>query len=329
MPLTIVNVAYPIIPISGDTVGGTEQIVALIDEGLVRHGHRSIVIAAEGSRVAGTLVTTPAAVGSEPIDWDKAYAIHRQTLARVLAEFPVDIIHLHGVDFHTYLSGTKLPVLVTLHLPWFNYPADIASPARPHTFVNCVSRYARGNYDPNAHMPIILGGIALDRFTPGPLREDFVFTLGRIVPEKGYHLALDAAHEAGFPLVLAGKVPPFPEAQAYFEQEIQPRLDSSGVSSERQIWRNGSTLWRRRAVWSCPAWCRSPGHWLPWNRRRAARRSLRIASVRFRSSCSPAGLASSLRRAMLLRWRRPCVMRTPLIPRNVVALHANCFLQSV
>lgn len=229
MALTIVSIAYPVVPIGSDTVGGTEQAVALIDEGLVRRGHRSIVIAAEGSRVAGTLVRTPAVDCSKPLDqatWDWAYGIHRETLRRVLEDNHVDVIHLHGVDFQTYLAGTTTAVLATLHLPRFNYPADIARPTRPLTFLNCVSRSSRSYYDADAHLPVVPYGIALDRFCPGPAREDFVFTLGRIVPEKGFHLALDAARMARLPLLLAGSVPPFPEAQKYFEDEIKPRLDA-------------------------------------------------------------------------------------------------------
>jgi glycosyltransferase involved in cell wall biosynthesis len=210
-------------------VGGTEQAVALIDEGLVRRGHRSIVIAAEGSKVAGELVKTPAVDCSAPLDqatWDWAYGIHRETLRRVLEDNAVDVIHLHGVDFQTYLTGTTTAVLATLHLPRFNYPADIARPARPLTFLNCVSRSSRSYYEADAYLPIIPYGIALDRFRPGATREDYVLTLGRIVPEKGFHQALDAARLARLPLLLAGSVPPFPEARRYFEDEIKPRLDA-------------------------------------------------------------------------------------------------------
>jgi glycosyltransferase involved in cell wall biosynthesis len=49
--------------------------------------------------------------------------------------------------------------------------------------------------------------------------------LGRICPEKGFHLALDAAAEAETPLILAGQVFPYREHEAYFAQEILPRLD--------------------------------------------------------------------------------------------------------
>ena len=56
-------------------------------------------------------------------------------------------------------------------------------------------------------------------------RRGFALTLGRICPEKGQHLALDAAHAAGLPLLLGGAVFPYPAHQAYFTASIAPRLD--------------------------------------------------------------------------------------------------------
>ena len=55
---------------------------------------------------------------------------------------------------------------------------------------------------------------------------DFVLALGRICPEKGFHHALDAAALAETPLLLAGKVYPYPDHLRYFAEELQPRLGS-------------------------------------------------------------------------------------------------------
>jgi glycosyltransferase involved in cell wall biosynthesis len=54
---------------------------------------------------------------------------------------------------------------------------------------------------------------------------DFAAALGRICPEKGFHLALDAAKRARIGLLLAGKLFLYPSHERYFEQEIAPRLD--------------------------------------------------------------------------------------------------------
>jgi glycosyltransferase involved in cell wall biosynthesis len=56
-------------------------------------------------------------------------------------------------------------------------------------------------------------------------RRNFCLALGRICPEKGYHLALGAAQRAGVPLLLAGEVFGYPSHQEYFQSEIVPRLN--------------------------------------------------------------------------------------------------------
>src|SRR5262252_11149088 len=99
MALTIVSVAYPFVPIGYDSVGGSEQILTLLDEALVAQGHRSIVIGCEGSSVAGRLVPTPAHPGpADEATWRRAYATHQETLQRLLDTVEVDVVHMHGVD---------------------------------------------------------------------------------------------------------------------------------------------------------------------------------------------------------------------------------------
>ena len=60
MSLTVLHVSYPLAPVGPDAVGGAEQVLSMLDEALSRGGHRSIVVAPEGSSCAGTLVATPA-----------------------------------------------------------------------------------------------------------------------------------------------------------------------------------------------------------------------------------------------------------------------------
>src|SRR4051812_30314974 len=99
MSLTVVSIAYPLLPVGPDAVGGTEQVLGMLDRALEKRGHRSIVIAAEGSKVAGVLVPTPALRGRGPVDaatWDEAYATHRRALELVLEAVCADVVHMHG-----------------------------------------------------------------------------------------------------------------------------------------------------------------------------------------------------------------------------------------
>jgi glycosyltransferase involved in cell wall biosynthesis len=76
---------------------------------------------------------------------------------------------------------------------------------------------------PNILDPIP-NGVPVDCFQARHARRDFAFALGRICPEKGFHLALDAARLAGTPLLIAGRIFPYETHQRYFSEEIRPRL---------------------------------------------------------------------------------------------------------
>ena len=116
--------------------------------------------------------------------------------------------------------------MVTLHLPPDWYPANVFQSTRANYYLNCVSSYQQRQCPPGAHLlPFIGNGVALERFHSNIPKRDFVFSLGRICPEKGLHFALDAAKLAGVDMYLAGEVFPYRSHVEYFEQEIRPRLD--------------------------------------------------------------------------------------------------------
>jgi len=140
MSLTVLQVAYPLAPAGLDAVGGAEQVLSHLDRALVAAGHRSLVIACAGSKVAGTLIETPAISG--PITEQaraQAQAAHRRAIQEALARWPVDVVHLHGLDFDAYLPPPGPAVLVTLHLPPDWYAPGALHPQRPRTWLHCVS----------------------------------------------------------------------------------------------------------------------------------------------------------------------------------------------
>jgi glycosyltransferase involved in cell wall biosynthesis len=202
-------------------------VLTSLDRALVALGHRSVVVACEGSEVAGTLVATPRVAGAISEDLRRrVHRRHRAAIARALRRWSVDLVHLHGVDFHAYLPPPGAPVLATLHLPPDWYPRDAFELTRPDTHLHCVSTSQRARCPPGARLlPEIPNGVAVDALTAGHAKRRFALALGRICPEKGFHLALDAARRADIALLLAGEVFGYEAHQAYFAREIAPRLD--------------------------------------------------------------------------------------------------------
>lgn len=227
MRLTVLNVAYPLSPVSQDAIGGGEQIVCHLDRAIVRAGHRSIVIACEGSQVDGDLVTVASVHGAlDDSAIEAARRRHAEAISRVLASEPVDVVHMHGPDFHAYLPPPGVPVLVTLHCPVSWYASEGLQTTRPQTWFNCVSRSQQSDFRPQAALlSPIENGVPIDEPPRIVRKRRFALMLCRISRDKGVHLGIKAAKLAGIPLLIAGKVFAFADHLQYFEEEVRPALD--------------------------------------------------------------------------------------------------------
>jgi glycosyltransferase involved in cell wall biosynthesis len=227
MSLTVLNVAYPLAPVGPDAVGGAEQVLSALDRALVQRGHRSLVIAAEGSQVSGRLLSVPAEKG--PLDdatRRRAHARHRAAIAEAVRRFAVDVVHLHGIDFAAYLPDSG-PTLVTLHLPLDWYPPEALQPNRDDLWLHAVSMAQQATAPPGARLAeLIPNGVDIDALSQRHARRGFVLLLSRICPEKGIHLAIDAAKRADMSLLIGGEVYRYADHVCYFESEVAPRLDS-------------------------------------------------------------------------------------------------------
>jgi glycosyltransferase involved in cell wall biosynthesis len=163
------------------------------------------------------------------------------TLARLArAGAPADLVHLHGIDAPDVIAGAALggrpvPALVTLHLPpaWYA-PAVWAlgrpDGPRPDTWLHCVSESQHRACPPGAALlPPVPNGVPVPDAAPPGRRPrgpgaGYALCLGRVCPEKGFHLAAEAAERAGVRLVVAGQLYPYAEHVRYWEEELRPRL---------------------------------------------------------------------------------------------------------
>jgi glycosyltransferase involved in cell wall biosynthesis len=243
MTLRILNVAFPFATVDPDAVGGAEQILSRLDAALVAGGHESYVIACQGSKTAGRLVSTRAPTGMiEDKDRSAYSAAHRAAIEGAIDRWHVDLVHFHGLNFYEYLPESSVPALITLHLPIEWYPCHIFRIQRPNTFLHCVS-YTQNRSCPStpAILHPILNGVPSELCSVRSRKGDFALVLSRIAPEKNLHVALDAARLANVPIILAGKVFPYSAHRSYYEKEILPRLDRStkfiGEIGGRHKWR--------------------------------------------------------------------------------------------
>jgi glycosyltransferase involved in cell wall biosynthesis len=149
----------------------------------------------------------------------------RHVLQETLAARHVDVVHMHGLDFLSYLPRCDCPLLVTLHLPLPWYGTGPFGDAGANLAYVCVSQSQARKAPPGLkRSKVIPNGIDLDLFRPSAHKGEYALILGRICPEKGIHLAIDAARLARVRLIIAGKVFDYPEHRKYFDQKVRPRL---------------------------------------------------------------------------------------------------------
>lgn len=231
MPMTVLSIAWPFAPVGPDAVGGAEQILTALDAALAGQGHTSMVVACEGSKPAGELFAAPFPQGHiDSADREACAREYQHAIDAALASRPVDLIHMHGLDFARYRLPEEMPVLVTLHLPPGWYPPETWRSLGRNVRLLCVSRSQQQACPAEAGEAVVVeNGVALPRLE-GEAGDDpeappeFALALGRICPEKNLHAALEAGQRAGLPVLIGGEVFPYADHEAYQRAQVVPLL---------------------------------------------------------------------------------------------------------
>jgi len=201
--------------------GGMEAHTAALARNLRERGHEVTVHAAdrdgpESASVVrgGQLRLSPAARSDVSMPAERFMAEHHAYLSLMLSLDSLDYDVVHNNCLH-YLpvamaGAVRTPMLMTLHsppTPWLESAIRCRSGAGSPRWVSV----SRANAAAWRHVcepcQVIYNGVDLEswRFAAGP-RELTAVWSGRIVPEKGTHLAIAAARRAGVRLALAGPV---------------------------------------------------------------------------------------------------------------------------
>jgi glycosyltransferase involved in cell wall biosynthesis len=223
--------------IAEPVAGGMESMLLSLSVDLARLGHAVTVFAGTGTcetepfpRVRCVPLTdrpfVPSAAARTDVSMpsDRFMAEHHAylVLGQHLRDTDVDVVHNHSVHYLPPLYDLSVPMVHTLHsppTPWLE--SAYVHRSRPGDLVVSVST-ANASLWGDVVDDVVPNGVDLDRWA---LRRDVergcdVVWTGRVVPEKGPHLAIDAALLAGRAIDLAGPV----HDAAYFDAEIAPRL---------------------------------------------------------------------------------------------------------
>lgn len=228
---TVLSIAYPFAPVGPNLVGGAEQILWDLDQALVEAGHRSLVVACEGSRPAGRLFAVPLPERETLDEADREWCrqeFHR-AVDSALASEQVDVVHVHSMELYGYEFPPEVPVLITLHLPveWYADRAMGKYKGRAR-FCYVSESQKRAGMAAFGDAPVIENGVEVHPLHWQGRKSDFALVMGRICPEKNAHSALEAATKAHVRVIIGGQVYPYRAHQQYFEEKIEPQLVNSG-----------------------------------------------------------------------------------------------------
>jgi glycosyltransferase involved in cell wall biosynthesis len=207
--------------------GGTERVVSLLTDELIRRGHDVTLFASGDSQTSARL--EPCCDRGLRLDPDVtdylAYTVTQLDAVYRRAE-DFDLIHNH-VDYFAFpvAEVCPTPTLTTTH-----GRLDLPEVRRVYRTFPALPLVAISE-DQRASLPgvnwinVVYNAIDLAHFrfreTPG----DYLVFLGRISPEKRPDRAIELARDVGMRLVIAAKVDPVD--QEYFDHAIAPLIQAN------------------------------------------------------------------------------------------------------
>lgn len=157
-----------------------------------------------------------------PERWLREHHSYLQAMLTLQGRTDVDLVHNNSLHYLPIALAAALPgpMVTTLHTPptpWLE-PAIQLMDQRRAQFV-AVSAHTARSWRHVTRAEVVLNGVDVDRWRPGPGGRDLVW-FGRLVPEKAPHEALRIAASAGHRIRLAGPM----ADRDYFDSAVRPLL---------------------------------------------------------------------------------------------------------
>ncbi|HXC92240.1 MAG TPA: glycosyltransferase family 4 protein [Stellaceae bacterium] len=205
--------------------GGTERVVSILTEELVRQGHE-VTLFASGDSVTGAKLVSPCKQALRlNAECQDPLAYHMMLVHRIARSAHLfDVIHFH-IDYLHFPSfaPTWRKTLTTLHgrldLP------DLAPLMREFSMMPLVS-ISNAQRAPLAWANwygTVYHGLPRDLYGLGRGAGGYLAFIGRISPEKGPERAIEIARRAGLPLIIAAKVDRVD--REYYKARVEPLLN--------------------------------------------------------------------------------------------------------
>jgi glycosyltransferase involved in cell wall biosynthesis len=243
--MRIAEVSPPWLAVPPRGYGGIEWVIALLTDGLVERGHDVTLFATGDSRTKAALeYVFQSAPGSGFINSIWHDTMHSLFVHRDISRF--DLIHQHTVWSGLVAAAVvEIPVVLTIHGNFTDEMRQVYELVADRMWFVAISQNQRSLMPELRYAGVVYNGIDTSLYPFREQKDDFVLFLGRAHPDKGPVRAVEAAHAAGVPLVMAVKVADDEEGK----EDVEPRLpEGTTVLPEISHHQKADLLSRARAV---------------------------------------------------------------------------------
>jgi glycosyltransferase involved in cell wall biosynthesis len=221
--LRIAMISTPWYPLPPPAYGGIEAMCAGLVDTLVERGHEITVIGVGPPGTAGQYLAT-----NDKPEWKRLghvgpEVLHAARTARLLEGLDVDIVHDHSTAGPLQAGQRTVPTVVTAHGSVGGENGQYYGEIDDTVSLVAISRAQREQAPNLSWAGLVHNAVRTTDFPYAGRKQNHVVFLGRLSPEKGAHLAIRAAREAGFPIILAGPCGSQAD-QRYFDDRVRPLL---------------------------------------------------------------------------------------------------------
>lgn len=210
--------------------GGTELVVGLLTDELVRRGHEVTLFASGDSLTLAKLESVhPRALrlDSNVREYGIYEMLQLNWVYERASEF--DVIHSHvGFSSLPFVNLVSTPTVHTLHGIFTPDNEKMFKHAKRQPYISISDSQREPRLDLNCVATVYNGiDVASHKFFSQPSEEPYLAFVGRLSPEKGPHHAIEIAKRSGWTLKMAGKVDVVDVE--YFEREVKPHIDGEQI----------------------------------------------------------------------------------------------------